>query len=418
MYKALLAVIVALELGISSFVIIPLAGELSLSIPAIDETDVSLPALDTYSVEMAFPELSFEMATSLTNAHDDTDRLFVLLQRGLIMVFPNVETTSSTSVFLDLTEKVNDSGPEQGLLGLAFDPLFKSNGYFYTYYTGFDDLSFVSRFSVSNNDPNRANPNSELVILQVDQPYESHNGGNLEFGPDDFLYIGLGDGGESFNQLFERGWVEAGGEAQDRDTILGSILRIDVSASSIQEPYRIPPDNPFVGIENVRGEIFALGFKNPWRFSFDRETGLLWGAEVGQEDFEEIDIIEKGANYGWNILEGNHCYPREITSCSLESAPPLFEYSHEEGCAIIGGFVYRGSELDSLVGAYIYGDRCSGKIWALYYDGNEITEHVQLIDTDLIISSFGVDERGELYIVSYTEGIYRLRSSNGLIVGP
>jgi len=364
--------------------------------------EINAIPLSKTSVEVAFPNLSFTRPLFLTYANDDTNRLFVVLQQGQIMVFPNKQDTQAT-VFLAIDEKVNDDGNEEGLLGLAFDPDYKSNGYFYVYYTANSPRrSVISRFSVSDNDPNKANTSSELVIMEVPQPYSNHNGGMMAFGPDRMLYIGLGDGGSG---------GDPHGNGQNRNVLLGKILRIDISKSSRSEKYRIPADNPFVGQENSRGEIWTYGLRNPWRFSFDRVTNMLWAADVGQDSLEEVDIIEKGANYGWNIMEGSLCYPLPTSNCNKEGLKlPVAQYTHADGCSITGGYVYRGSKLRSLYGAYIYGDFCSGKIWGLRYDGSKVVEHMELIDSNMQISSFGEDQAGELYILSFDNHIYRFKT--------
>jgi len=364
--------------------------------------EITPQPLSKTSVEVAFPNLSFTRAVFLTYANDDTDKLFVVLQQGKIMIFPNKQDTQAT-VFLVIDEKVNDDGNEEGLLGLAFDPDYKSNGYFYVHYTANSPRrSVISRFSVSDNDPNKANTSSELVIMEVPQPYSNHNGGMIAFGPDRMLYIGLGDGGSG---------GDPHGNGQNRSVLLGKILRIDVSKSSRSEKYRIPADNPFAGQENSRGEIWAYGLRNPWRFSFDRATNMLWATDVGQDSLEEVNIIEKGANYGWNIIEGSLCYPLPKSNCNKDGLKlPVIEYTHADGCSITGGYVYRGSKLRSLYGAYIYGDFCSGKIWGLRYDGSIVVEHMELIDSNLQISSFGEDQAGELYILSFDNYIYRFKS--------
>ena len=306
-------------------------------------------------------------------------------------------------MFLDISARVNNEGNEEGLLGLAFDPDYLNNGFFYVCYSAASPRrSVISRFSISEDDPNQANPTSELIILEVPQPFKNHNGGPLVFGPDEYLYVGLGDGGS-------RGDPHENG--QDRKTLLGSILRIDVSAPGPDHPYRIPPDNPFVGHGNtIRDEIWAYGLRNPWRFTFDSVTRQLWAGDVGQNDYEEVDIIRPGLNYGWNIMEGLHCYRSSDDTCTKqEFEPPIIEYSRKAGgCSIIGGYVYRGSRLPFLSGAYVYGDFCSGKVWALRYDGTKVTEHVELVNSGISISAFGEDQDGEIYILSFDRKIFRL----------
>ena len=282
------------------------------------------------------------------------------------MVFSNEQNAASASTFLDIRGQVNDRGNEEGLLGLAFDPDYTSNGYFYVYYSASSPRrSIISRFSVSPDDFNIADHNSERVILEVPQPFANHNGGQIVFGSDGYLYVGLGDGGS-------RG--DPGLNGQDPSTLLGTILRIDVSSIDRDGEYTIPSDNPFVGRGGgVRGEIWAYGLRNPWRFTFDRELGDLWAADVGQNRFEEVDIIKPGRNYGWNVMEGFHCF-QPSNGCNQEGLElPVFEYGRDDGCSVTGGYVYRGSRLPSLYGAYVYGDFCTGKIWALRYDGTKVT---------------------------------------------
>ncbi len=318
------------------------------------------------------------------------------------MVFSNEQNAASASTFLDIRGQVNDRGNEEGLLGLAFDPDYTSNGYFYVYYSASSPRrSIISRFSVSPDDFNIADHNSERVILEVPQPFANHNGGQIVFGSDGYLYVGLGDGGS-------RG--DPGLNGQDPSTLLGTILRIDVSSIDRDGEYTIPSDNPFVGQGGgVRGEIWAYGLRNPWRFTFDRELGDLWAADVGQNRFEEVDIIKPGRNYGWNVMEGFHCF-QPSNGCNQEGLElPVFEYGRDDGCSVTGGYVYRGSRLPSLYGAYVYGDFCTGKIWALRYDGTKVTEQRLLIDSDLQISSFGEDQSRELFILAFDGRIYRLR---------
>ncbi len=354
------------------------------------------------SVEVAFPNISFNRMVFLTHAGDGSGSLFLVLQEGQIIVFQNNDDVESLTVFLDIRDRVDDSENEEGLLGLAFDPHYESNGYFYVHYTASSpSRSIISRFSVTVDDQQKADIESELVILQINQPFDNHNGGHIAFGPDGYLYIGLGDGGNG---------GDPHGNGQNNETLLGTILRIDVSDSSEQKKYGIPPDNPFAGLKYEKNEIWAYGLRNPWRFSFDEETGLLWVGDVGQNKFEEIDIVEKGGNYGWNMLEGFHCHPDSTSSCDSEKfEAPIVEYDRDEGCSVTGGYVYRGSIFDFLYGSYIYGDFCSGLIWALNYDGTKIVDVTILVDSDLIISSFGEDEEGELYILSFDNKIYRLK---------
>lgn len=305
--------------------------------------------------------------------------------------------------FLDIRDRVSARGSEEGLLGLAVDP--HVDGQFYVYYSAANPRrSVVSRFNYgSEGRPAEGKPadlDSELVILEIEQPYSNHNGGQIAFGPDGYLYIGLGDGGSAGDPQ---------GNGQDTSTLLGSILRIDVSGSTEARPYAIPPDNPFVDSAGARPEIWAYGLRNPWRFSFDRETGELWAGDVGQNEWEEIDIIERGGNYGWNVLEGNHCFrPRD--NCDREGRiPPVWEYSLDGApCSVIGGYVYRGDAIPWLRGAYVYGDFCSGKVHGLRHHNGQVTDHKELADTGLRIMSFAEDKDGELYLLSQREGIFRL----------
>ena len=358
--------------------------------------------LRTMDVERIFPNVDLRQPVVLTYAADGSARLFVALQPGEIVVFPGEQNAASALTFLDITGWVNDRGFEEGLLGLAFDPSYSASGYFYVYYSASGPRrSVISRFSVSGDSPNTADPSSEVILLQVPQPYSNHNGGQLVFGPDGYLYIGLGDGGDGGDPQ-ENG--------QNRSTLLGSIIRIDVGSIDSVGGYAIPPDNPFAGDGGgVRQEIWAYGLRNPWRFTFDRKTGNLWAADVGQDRYEEVDVIRPGLNYGWNRMEGFHCFPQGGFECDQSGLElPIAEYGREGGCSITGGYVYRGSRLPSLYGAYVYGDFCSGKIWALRYDGTQVTEQLELVDSRLSISSFGEDQSGELYILSFDDKIYRL----------
>ena len=351
------------------------------------------------SLESAFPDLSFSSPVFLTNAGDSTDRIFVVEQAGRIKVFQNSSSVQSSKTFLDITDRVT-SGGETGLLGLAFHPDYKNNGYFYVDYTTPDPLTTrISRFQVTSN-PDSANINSEVILLSFAQPYTNHNGGWIGFGPNDgYLYIGAGDGGSG---------GDPHNNAQNITKFLGKILRIDVDTNDVDLNYAIPPDNPFVdSTGSVLKEIYAWGMRNPWRSSFDPVTGWLWCGDVGQNTYEEIDIIENGNNYGWNCYEGNHTYPSG--DCEYPDYTfPIWEYSHSNGCSITGGYVYRGSDVPDLVGKYIYSDYCSSTLWALTYDGSNPATNETLLTVPASVVSFGVDESRELYIVTqYPNAIYK-----------
>ena len=355
----------------------------------------------TEMLEFAFPNLSFTRPVDLQHAGDDSNRLFVVEQQGMIRTFINAPETTTASVFLDIRERVRDNGNEEGLLGLAFHPDYANNGYFYVNYTASSPRrTVIARFEASENDPNIADPGSELVILEIEQPYGNHNGGQLAFGPDGYLYIAVGDGGSAGDPQ---------NNGQNRSTLLGNILRLDINSASPDRNYGIPPDNPFVGEnERIREEIYAYGLRNPWRISFDAVTGELWAGDVGQNQLEEIDIITSGGNYGWKIREADRCFePAE--DCSTEGLiDPVISYGRSDGGSVTGGYVYRGSRLPEFAGKYIYADFTSGKIWILGMNGTTINEHMELADTNLSISSFGVDQENELYICAFDGRIYRL----------
>ena len=323
--------------------------------------------------------------------------MLVTEQDGRIWAFdPASGAVPAATEVLDISDRVSSRRSEEGLLGLALYP--NDAGRMYVYYSAADPRrSVVSRFAMSP-DGSGADPDSELVVLEVEQPFANHNGGQIAFGPDGYLYVGLGDGGSAGDPL---------GSGQDTSSLLGAILRIDVSQSAPASPYVIPPDNPFVA-GGGRGEIWAYGLRNPWRFSFDRDTGELWAGDVGQNRWEEIDLIERGGNYGWNVLEGNHCFgARDCDPAG--TVPPVWEYSLDgQPCSVIGGYVYRGSAIPWLRGVYVYGDFCSGEVFGLRYADGRVVEHGQLADTGLRIMSFGEDNDGELYLLSQKSGIYRL----------
>ena len=369
------------------------------TVPAITPSPSTSPA-GSIQVERMFPNLSFQEMTNLVQPDDRSGLIFVTEQRGIINTFAPSQAQSGSHVFLDIRDRVNRGGNEEGLLGLAFDPNYRENGHFYVYYSAANPRrSVVSRFNVDVSNPGVADPQSELIIMEVAQPFSNHNGGQLAFGPDGYLYIGLGDGGSAGDPQ---------GNGQNLGTLLGKILRIDVRGLSAARQYGIPADNPFEGTTGVRGEIWAFGLRNPWRFSFDKKTGLLWCADVGQNMWEEIDIIVRGANYGWKIMEGFHCYSPTTGCNQFGLTLPVVEYDHSQGCSVTGGYVYRGDKIPSLQGLYIYGDYCSGKIWALDYKGNAVAQNVLLVESGLSITSFAEDLAGNLYILSREGGIYTL----------
>ena len=378
-----------------------LAGIFDLTLVARNLGRLAPQPLRAMRVERAFPNLTFQRLTNLVQPDDGRDRIFVTEQRGRIRLFLDDPQVPGAGLFMDISNRVSVASNEEGLLGLAFDPEYSNNGYFYVYYSAASPRrSVLSRFSVSTGNADVADPQSESIILEIPQPFRNHNGGQIAFGPDGYLYVGLGDGGGSGG--------DPPGHGQNRGTPLGSILRIDVGAASGDKNYRIPPDNPFVGVDGVREEIWAYGLRNPWRFSFDKHTGTLWVGDVGESLWEEIDLVGKGLNYGWNIMEGDDCFSPAIGCDQTGLEPPVVEYSHSEGCSVTGGYVFRGSGIPSLLGAYVYGDFCSGKIWGLRYVGGRLTEHMLLVDSELSITSFGQDRALNLYILSRNDGIYRM----------
>lgn len=336
--------------------------------------------------------------------------LVVVEQAGVIKRF-RAGGTKAEGILLDHRDKVSDWGNEEGLLSVAFHPRFAENRYLYIYYSAHpvsgQRLTVVARLTY---DPARrtADPASERILLEVAQPYSNHKGGQLAFGPDGFLYIGLGDGGSAGDPQ---------GNGQNPDRLLGKLLRIDVDHPEAGREYGIPVDNPYFGAgdghaRRGRPEIFALGLRNPWRFSFDRATGLLYAADVGQDTVEEVDIIVRGENYGWNVLEGTQCF-RPARGCSRSGfVPPIAEYTHSEGNSITGGFVYRGRTLPALAGRYVFGDYGAGTVWTIAAGpqtaGEGLRVRTVLLNTGLALSSFGEDSRGELYLLDLRGGVYRL----------
>lgn len=347
-------------------------------------------------VERAFPNLRLKLPIVLTHAGDGSDRVFIASQIGKIHVIPNDQQVKEAPVFLDISSQVvyKEKENEEGLLGLAFHPKYKQNGQFFIYYTTTDapHTSVLSRFRVSNDDPNQADPDFEEELLRIEQPFWNHNGGGLAFGPDGMLYVALGDGGKANDPL---------GAGQDLSTLLGSILRIDVDHKDQGKNYAVPKDNPFVGRDGARAEIWAYGMRNIWGMSFDRKTGTLWAGDVGQNLWEEVDIIVRGGNYGWNTREGYGCFEPRTGCAETGFIDPVATYIHVDGCAVIGGYVYRGIRVPSLEGAYIYGDYCSGRIWAIRNADGSKQRAKLLMDTRLFIGSFGQGMDSEVYVLGY-----------------
>jgi len=347
----------------------------------------------------------------LTNAADGSGRIFVPQQQGIIHVFS--PDSSETKVFLDISKKVVyiDKENEEGFLGMAFHPKYKTNGEFFVFYTTTSQphTTVISRFKVSKDDPNKADPDSEVELLRVAHPFWNHKGGTICFGPDGFLYIAIGDGGAA---------NDPHGSGQNLQTLLGKILRIDVDKQEHGKKYGIPADNPFIGklankLPIALPEIYCYGLRNVWRMSFDRQTGQLWIADVGQNIWEEIDLGVKGGNYGWNLREAKHEFAPNSTSSGPGLIEPIWEYNHDVGKSITGGVVYRGKKVPELAGSYLYADYVSGRIWALKYDDAKkavvANRTIPYTGAALPVISFGEDEAGEVYfmIVSPTgRGIY------------
>ena len=357
-------------------------------------TPVPTPAPTTAA---AIPQIRLARAmgglafNSMTGAFQGPDaRWYVVEQPGRILTFR--EGDANAAVFLDIRDHV-DFGGEKGLLGFALAPDFARTGVFFVDYTRGGPLRTEIASFTSNG--TLADKTSEVVILEIAQPFDNHNGGQLAIGPDGYLYIGMGDGGSGGDPM---------GNGQNRNTLLGKLLRVDVSDRT---KYRVPSDNPFAA-GGGRGEIWAYGLRNPWRFSFDTATGTLWLADVGQNAWEEIDVVSRGANYGWNIMEATHCY--NASSCATAGLTlPVFEYGHDLGCSVTGGFVDRGSAPD-LRGIYTFGDYCSGRIWGLRYEGGRVVASAQIATAGFSIGSFAQDHSGEVYVLQYASagGIYKI----------
>lgn len=346
----------------------------------------------------AFPKLLFSAPVDLTHPDDGSNRLFVVEQKGVVKTFANKSTADTTHVFLDISKKVNYDG-ESGLLGMAFHPDFKKNGYFYLNYMRKVAGKFetvIVRYKVSPTNRNRADPASETILFTFEQPYDNHNGGALKFGEDGYLYIATGDGGS---------WGDPFNNGQSKSTFLGKILRIDVNGST-KGNYGIPADNPFAGNqEGFKEEIYAYGLRNPWRISFDKETNTLWAGDVGQNKREEIDIIVKGGNYGWRKKESIDCYKPGKDCEEPDFIDPVLDLPQANGeHSVTGGFVYRGKNIPSLQGKYIFGDYVSGRLFALETKNGKAVKNSIIAESIFQISSFGVDANNELYLCSHEKG--------------
>ena len=353
----------------------------------------------------AFPNVSFSRPIFLTHANDGTNRVFVVERYGLIKVLPNDSNTTDSRVFLDVTNLNNgNTYQERGLLGLAFHPDYANNGYFYIYYTRVGDgYNVLARFSRSASDPNKADSLSQQILWAVQDPYSNHNGGILFFGLDGYLYCGMGDGGSG---------GDPGNRAQNTNEMLGKVHRVDVNTTSGGNNYGIPPTNPFA-TGGGRPEIFTVGMRNPWRISQDPATGLIYCGDVGQDAWEEVDILQVGLNYGWRCYEGNHTYNTSGCGPIGNYTFPIKEYANAGSeCSITGGYVYRGLRRPELTGRYIYSDACSGKLWKFKYEGGVVTEDELLLTAPTGVYSFGTDQNNELYVCGGNSQIYRFNKSD------
>ena len=363
--------------------------------PSPTPTETPIPENPVSSITLVPVVSGLVQPLYLTHAFDD--RLFIVEQAGTIRILQNGELLPTP--FLNIMDPVGSNGNEQGLLGLAFHPNYQENGYFFVDYTDVNGRTNIARYRVSD-DPNVADPASGQILLTIPQPFENHNGGMIAFGPDGYLYIGMGDGGSQ---------GDPNGNGQNTGTLLGSILRLDVD--SADGSYTIPSDNPFINDANARPEVWAYGVRNPWRFSFDRLTNDLFVADVGQDTYEEVDWLPAGTpagqNLGWNYMEGNHCYR---SGCNpADFVPAIFEYDHTQGCSISGGYIYRSEQFLSLYGNYFAADFCLGTIWGVFQNPDGSWQSTVVHPGLIGITSFGEDVNGELYVVVRTGEILQIQ---------
>jgi glucose/arabinose dehydrogenase len=352
-----------------------------------------------------FASLKIERPILVTYAPDGTNDIFIASQLGTVYWFPKSDDAKQAKKFFEIKTVFKSQEFEEGFLGLAFHPKFKENGQFFVCYTTPDvpHTTVISRFTVAKDNRRQGIRKSEQELMRIPKKYWNHNGGTILFGPDGYLYVALGDGG-SANDPDKNG--------QNLGVIFGKILRIDVNSKSAGKAYGIPKDNPFVNVDKARPEIWSYGMRNPWRIAFDRETGVLWCGDVGQDKWEEIDLIVRGGNYGWSLREGAHPFGPQGSEAQPELIDPIFEYSHDIGKSITGGVVYRGKEVPGLAGKYLYADFVAGKLWALDYDMDrkQVIGNHEIQGNVMPVMSFGDDADGEVYFTTDKGTIHRFRS--------
>ena len=361
-----------------------------------EEETPEVPQEKTIGTTEAFPAITFTSPVDIQQPKDSSRRFFIVEQAGIIKVLHNATGVREISTFLDIKSKVT-AGGERGLLGMAFHPNYKTNGFFYVNYTQGNPLkTIIARYTAKSPTDNEVDPASEKILLTFSQPYDNHNGGSLQFGKDGYLYVATGDGGSGGDPQ---------NNAQNLKSYLGKILRLDVN-STTKGNYGIPADNPYsTSTEGLLPEIYAYGLRNPWKISFDTETGLLLAADVGQNEREEINLIKKGGNYGWRIKEGIDCYNPASNCNNTGLTEPIHDYSQDNGDkSITGGYVYRGTAIEDLSGKYIYGDYVSGRIWAFDLENGTAKNNTLISANNGAISTFGQDVDGEVYFADYKTG--------------